>query len=130
MLLPFPSTSAKHWSSLYRDITHIHMLITMVPRDKPRTSTDIDRVVSAEIHHIVTLHMVHGPCRLWNHDSPCMVDRKCSKDYPKQLRQGISFSDNSYPMYRGRAEDVPGSPISKMTRGGINVSVNNAWVVP
>ena len=31
-----------------RHLPHIHMLITMVPRDKPRTSTDIDRIVSAE----------------------------------------------------------------------------------
>ena len=73
--------------------------------------------------------MIHGPCGQWNRDSQCMVDRKCSKDYPKQLRQDTSFSDNSYPLYR-RAEDAPGSPISKAIRGGINVSVNNAWVVP
>ena len=32
-----------------RHLPHIHMLITMVPHDKPRTSTYIDRVVSAEI---------------------------------------------------------------------------------
>ena len=118
-------------SSAYICSSHtcIHMLITMVPRDKPRTSTDIDRAVSAEIpdketnpelHRIVTSHMIHGPCGHWNLDSPCMVDRKCSKDYPKQLRQDTSFSDNSYPLYRRRAED--GSPISKMIRGGINVS--------
>ena len=51
-----------------RHLPHIHMLITMVPRDKPRTSTDIDRIVSAEIpdketnpelHCIVTSHMIH-----------------------------------------------------------------------
>ena len=35
--------------TLKRHLPHIHMLITMVPRDKPRTSTDIDHVVSAEI---------------------------------------------------------------------------------
>ncbi len=122
-----------------RHLPHIHMLITMVSSDKPRTPTDTDRVVSAEIpnkdtnpqlHCIVTSHMVHGPCGQWNPDSPCMVDRKCSKDYPKQLRHTTSFSDNSYPLYRRRAEDAPGSPILKMIRGGINVSVNNAWVVP
>uniref|UniRef100_A0A671VV85 ATP-dependent DNA helicase n=1 Tax=Sparus aurata TaxID=8175 RepID=A0A671VV85_SPAAU len=65
-----------------RHLPHIHMLITMVPRDKPRTSTDIDRVVSAEIpdketnpelHRIVTSHMIHGPCGQWNRDSPCMT---------------------------------------------------------
>ena len=121
-----------------RHLPHIHMCITMVPRNKPRTSTDIDRVVSAgipnketnpELHRIVTSHMIHGPCGQWNHDSPCMVDRKCSKD-PKQLRQDTCFSDNTYPLYSRRAEEASGSPISKTIRGGINVSVNNAWVVP
>ena len=74
--------------------------------------------------------MIHGPCGQWNHDSPCMVDRKCSKDYPKQLRQDTCFLDNSYPPYSRQSEEAPGSPISKTIRGGINVSVNNAWVVP
>ena len=99
--------------------------------------TDVDRVVSAEIpdketnpelDRIVTSHMIHGLCGQWNRDSPCMVDRKCSKDYPNQLRQDTCFSDNSYPLYRRQA--ASGSPISKTIRGGINVSVNNAWVVP
>ncbi|XP_028301369.1 uncharacterized protein LOC114462606 [Gouania willdenowi] len=122
-----------------RHLPYIRMLITMVQHDKPKTSTDIDCVISAEIpnkdtnpqlHHIVTSHMIHGPCGQWNRNSPCMVDRKCSKDYPKQLRHNTSFSDNSYPLYRRRAQDAPGSPNLKTIRGGINVPVNNEWVVP
>ena len=51
-----------------RHLPHIHMLLTIMPRDKPRTSVDVDRVVSAEIpnkdtnpelHRIVTSHMIH-----------------------------------------------------------------------
>ncbi|KAJ8364946.1 hypothetical protein SKAU_G00137770 [Synaphobranchus kaupii] len=108
-----------------RHLPHIHMLLTMVPRDKPRTSADIDRVVSAEIpnkdtnpelHRIVTSHMIHGPCGEWNNASPCMADRKCTKDYPKVLREKISFSDDSYPLYRRRTEAEPGAPIMKRRR--------------
>ena len=121
-------------SSAYICSSHtcIHMLITMVPRDKPRTSTDIDRAVSAEIpdketnpelHRIVTSHMIHGPCGHWNLDSPCMVDRKCSKDYPKQLRQDTSFSDNSYPLYRMYRSQ-------RWSEGALMCLVNHAWVVP
>ena len=122
-----------------RHLPHIHMLMTMVARDKPRTASDIDRVVSAEIpdkntnmelHRIVTSHMIHGPCGQWNSASPCMEDKKCTKEYPKQLRQNTSFSDNSYPLYRRRTEGVPGSPLIKTIRGGVNVPVNNTWVVP
>ncbi|XP_038063179.1 uncharacterized protein LOC119733887 [Patiria miniata] len=122
-----------------RHLPHIHMLLTMVPRDKPRTSTDIDRVVSAEIpnsntnpelHRIVTSHMIHGPCGEWNNASPCMADQKCTKHYPKVLREKTSFSEDSYSLYRRRAETAPGTPIMKTIRGGVNVSVNNAWVVP
>ena len=77
-----------------RHLPHIHMLLTVVPRDKPRTPADVDRMVSAEIpdkrtnpelHRIVTSHMIHGPCGEWNISSPCMADRKCTKDYPKAL---------------------------------------------
>ena len=32
-----------------RHLPNTHMLLTMVPHNKPRTSADIDRVVSAEI---------------------------------------------------------------------------------
>ena len=90
----------------------------------------LDKETNPEFHCIVTSHMIHGPCGQWNCDSPCMIDRKCSKDYPKQLRQDTCFTDNSYPLYRRRVEDAPGSPMSKTIRGGLNVSLNNAWVVP
>ena len=115
------------------------MLLTMVPRHKPRTSADVDRVVSSEIpnkdtnpelHRIVTTHMIHGPCGELNNASPCMADRKCTKDYPKALQEMTSFSDDSYPLYRRRAEAAPGAPIMKTIRGSVNVLVNNAWVVP
>ncbi|CAM4681789.1 unnamed protein product [Leuciscus chuanchicus] len=83
-----------------------------------------------ELHRIVTSHVIHGPCGQWNSASPCMVDKKCTKDYPKQLRQNTSFSDNSYPLNQRRTEGAPGSPIIKTIRGGVNVPVNNTWVVP
>ena len=71
-----------------RHLLYIHMLLTIVPRNKPRTSAYVDRVVSAEIpnqytnpqlHRFVTSHMIHGPCGEWNNASPCMANRKCTK---------------------------------------------------
>ncbi len=72
--------------------------------------------------------MIHGTCGEWNNASPCLADRKCTKDYPKVLRETTSFSDDSYPLYT--AEAAPGAPIMKTTRGGVRVPVSNAWVVP
>ena len=52
------------------------MLITMVPRDKPQTSTDIDRIVSAEIldketnpEFISHCHITHDSWPMWTMES-------------------------------------------------------------
>lgn len=42
-----------------RHLPHIHKLITMVPRNKPRTSTDIDRVVSYKSGITLHCHMAY-----------------------------------------------------------------------
>ena len=138
-----------------RTLPHVHMLLTMVARDKPRTPKDIDYVISAEIpdkntnpelHRIVTTNMIHGPCGLLNPHSPCMADRKCTKQYPKEPRENTSFSEDSFPLYRRRGQTAPGVPFMKTihTRtntqrdpqttqkdtGRIDVQVDNRWVVP
>ncbi|GBP68487.1 hypothetical protein EVAR_52648_1 [Eumeta japonica] len=44
-----------------------------------------DETVDPKLHAVVTKHMIHGPCGLFNYNSPCMVDGKCSKRYPRDL---------------------------------------------
>lgn len=57
-------------------------------------SDEVDDIISAEIpypiadpelHEIVRTQMVHGPCGALNPKSPCMVDGKCTKRYPRPL---------------------------------------------
>lgn len=64
-------------------LQYIHILLTMVHRNKLRTSTDIHCVVSAdipnestkpELRQIVTSHMIHNLCVEWNSASPCMAE--------------------------------------------------------
>lgn len=87
-----------------RGLPHAHILLILDAKYKPRTSLDIDKIVSAEIpdphinkqaYETVTKFMMHGPCGLVNSNAPCMNDNKCSKDYPKQ------FSDETLSNLNG-----------------------------
>ena len=124
-----------------RHLPHAHALFTLVPADKPRVPSDIDRIVSAEIpdvttnptlHRVITTHMIHGPCGALNPTSPCMENGKCKKDYPKPLRSHTAMSDRTYPLYRRRveADGAPGTSFSKTVHGGVEVTVTNQDVVP
>ena len=73
---------------------HAHILGICDEESKPRTPEDYDSIVCAEIpdkeqfpelHKTVTILMMHGPCGLSNPKSPCMVDGKCSKQFPKDF---------------------------------------------
>ncbi|XP_025191155.1 uncharacterized protein LOC112591526 [Melanaphis sacchari] len=45
--------------------------------------------------------MIHGPCGQLNRNSPCMVDKTCSKNYPKEYsEETLYISDGGYPTYR------------------------------
>lgn len=81
--------SAIEWQK--RGLPHSHTLIWLERRLRP---DDIDRVISAErpdqavdpvLHKIITENMIHGPCGVLNTLSPCMVDGKCTKKYPRAL---------------------------------------------
>lgn len=74
-----------------RGLPHAHILIWLVHKITP---DQIDNVISAEIpdqtvdpelFHVVVKNMIHGPCGELNMNSPCMIDGKCSKRYPRQL---------------------------------------------
>lgn len=83
----------------------------MAEEDKPRTIEEIDLLVSAEIpdpeqhpalHRTVVSCMSHGLCGQLNPKSPCMIDGKCSKRYPKQFHDITSTENDGYPIYRRR----------------------------
>ena len=73
---------------------HVHILGICDDKSKPRTVEDYDRIVCAEIpdreqfpelYKTVTTLMMRGPCGFSNPNSPCMVDGKCSKQFPKEF---------------------------------------------
>ncbi|XP_021770771.1 uncharacterized protein LOC110734962 [Chenopodium quinoa] len=108
-----------------RGLPHAHILITLEPEDKPKCSEDIDVIISAEIpdkdidplaFETITKNMLHGPC------GPCLVDGKCSKNFPKKFCTEISFDDNGFVHYRRRQHREP-----IIVNGR---EVDNRWVVP
>ena len=90
---------------------HAHILGICDEESKPRTPEDYDSIVCAEIpdkeqfpelHKTVTTLMMHGPCGLSNPNSPCMVDGKCSKQFPKDFVEKTFAAADGYPHYRRR----------------------------
>ncbi|XP_056843179.1 uncharacterized protein LOC130495713 [Raphanus sativus] len=101
------------------------------PRDKFPCAEDIDRIISAEIperteepilYEIVRDTMIHGPCGVVNKDSPCMIDGKCSKFFPRKIVEKTTVDSQGYPVYRRRDN---GAFIEK--RG---IHLDNRFVVP
>ncbi|XP_072073478.1 uncharacterized protein [Arachis hypogaea] len=44
--------------------------------------------------------MVHGPCGLYNKNSPCMKNGSCSKFYLKEFRQRTLIDEAGFSKYR------------------------------
>src|SRR6266581_2467165 len=68
-----------------------------------------------DLFNIVTKHMIHGPCGI------CLVDGKCSKQFPKEFTNQTNPNVDGYPKY-------------KRTKGNNHLikgrQINNSWVVP
>ena len=42
---------------------------------------------------------MHGPCGVLNRNARCMVDGKCSKQFPKRFQPETAVTEDSYPLY-------------------------------
>lgn len=80
--------------------------------------------------------MLHGPCGTINPKCPCMQDGKCSKDFPKLLRQKTTIGEDCYPHYRRRSPAHGGhttklfvsSTKTEVTMDNRNVVPYNPWL--
>ncbi|XP_031108530.1 uncharacterized protein LOC116013005 [Ipomoea triloba] len=114
-----------------RGLPHAHILVFLTKNDSPKTPKDIDMWISAEIpneicdpeyYKAVQEFMMHGPCGSCRKNSPCMVNGRCSKFFPKKYVTTSVLDRDGYPIYRRRDN---GRTINK---NGINL--DNRYVVP
>ncbi|XP_074106851.1 uncharacterized protein LOC141532418 [Cotesia typhae] len=112
-------------------LSYVHILLWLEEKIK---SECIDHVISAELPDpdqdpvlfvIIKTTMIHGPCGSFNVRSPCMVDSKCSKRYPKVILKETETGEDSYPQYR-RLSPADGEISIKLN----GVEIDNRWVVP
>ncbi|MCH79880.1 ATP-dependent DNA helicase PIF1 [Trifolium medium] len=114
-----------------RGLPHAHMLLWLDEKNKIKTGSDIDKVISAELPHpelypklysVVSSFMMHGPCGEANVSSPCMVGFRCSKFFPKKYKSSKTIDDEGYPSYKRRNTGV----VVKKTAADLD----NGYVVP
>nr|KAJ0224052.1 hypothetical protein LSAT_V11C200058700 [Lactuca sativa] len=92
-----------------RSLPHSHICLFMQQEYKLPTVEHIHQFISAEIPNIhqdpalfslVKEFMIHGPCGAQNVNCPCMVDNKCSKNFPKNFFEHTSIDQNGFLVYR------------------------------
>ena len=79
----------------------------MDPKDKCPSLADIDSIITAEIpdphedpiaYEDVKQFMMHGPCGYANPRSPCMVNDKCTKYFPKKIYEETTIDEEGFPI--------------------------------
>ncbi|GJR83724.1 uncharacterized protein Tco_0154509, partial [Tanacetum coccineum] len=94
-----------------RGLPHAHICLFLHKDDKVPNVEQIDQYISAEIpdpnedpdlYKLVSDFMMHGPCGEDDPNQACMVDRKCTKHFPKPFTQHSSVDSEGYPVYRRR----------------------------
>ncbi|KAI2514302.1 helicase [Fragilaria crotonensis] len=123
-----------------RGLPHAHILVILAENDKPRTESDIDCIISAEIpdalidpelHATVKRCMLHGPCgtkvspNRWQSLKCCNSPThpgECTDKYPRPFQDETTLNDDGFPQYHRRDD---GRTVT--VRGA---ELDNRWVVP
>ncbi|XP_076886674.1 uncharacterized protein LOC143536612 [Bidens hawaiensis] len=114
-----------------RGLPHAHICLFIAPENKIHNPSHIDNFISSEIpdkvtepdlFQLVSDHMLHSPCGEANPSYSCMIDRECSKNFPKRFQNETSIDSNGFPLYKRRDNG------RYIVKKGINI--DNRSVVP
>ncbi|XP_019175431.1 PREDICTED: uncharacterized protein LOC109170736 [Ipomoea nil] len=114
-----------------RGLPHAHILLFLEKNKEVSQVVTLNKIIFTEIpdentdveyYNAVEEFMMHGPCGKARSNSPCMVNGRCSKHFPKRFVECSTFDDDGYPIYRQRDNG------SIVTKNGI--ALDNRYVVP
>ncbi|XP_076911125.1 uncharacterized protein LOC143568997 [Bidens hawaiensis] len=114
-----------------RGLPHAHICLFMQKEDKLPNVEHVDPYISVEIpdknedpelYNLVAELMMHGPCTHYNKPCSCVIDNKCSKNFPKKFQDKTSIDTDGFPLYRRRDS---GAVVEKS-----DVNLDNRNVVP
>ena len=129
-----------------RGLPHCHILIILNKQSREKLHKNIDEFVSAELppdpltfennetreqaqrlEEIVLSNMIHGPCCNENPNSPCMINDKCSKGFPKPYQANSFIDPNGTNAILRRRSPLEGGREISNSNGR---KINNQNVVP
>ena len=88
-----------------RGLPYIHLFIFLHPQHRIQDSQYINSMISAQLsdpqlqpllYEKVIKYMLHGPCGADNPQAKCIVNRKCSKHFPKEYRERTDWAEDIY----------------------------------
>ena len=125
-----------------RGLPHMHLLLFLHPEDRMRfrNAEAIDQIVSAELSSrdkdhdeklfkVVSSVMIHGPCGDFNPQTSCMINGRCSKQFPKPYQDTTVMQENGYPFYKRRMHRRTHTILDRRFPGN-QYEITNQWVVP
>ncbi|CAN1135101.1 ATP-dependent DNA helicase pif1 [Linum perenne] len=120
-------TSNAQWP----EITNAFIQVWLAKEAAIDTTTQIDTFISAELpdpmidpigYAAATKFMLHGPCGVDFPKSPCMIDDRCKKFFPKPYTSETTIDDHGYAVNRRRMTGI--------TAIKSGISLDNRYVVP
>lgn len=116
-----------------RGLPHMHLLLILDKKDKPKIAKDYDKFVLSEIpdkdkyprlFKSVISHMIH-----WHTPMCSKKQNECSKYYPKDFwNDSTTEKDDGYPIYQRRDEEHGGKTV-RVRKKGKTHEIDNRYVV-
>ena len=117
-------------------LPHAHLVLTFLQDDRLQDAADMDSIISAKIpscqqffllHETISGQMMHSSCGQDKPNCPCMVNNRCSKNFPILFCDETNINVWGYPLYQRRQN---GRVVQKQVPGEGMVALTNQYVVP